>query len=971
LDGLVLAGLVLCLMTAERFSSAASELDGIRATGSVGLVHVTWPSWFWPGVLLPVGLVLAWLVRRRLIEEAEAAGAGDLAVLRYASVGSMLAWAAWQALGIVVFWGSDAFPGFSALLHLAAIALAIVALGGAGYAIGDVGAGWRQASSVRVLLLLFALLALGFFVVPITAAQVSDVFRAWGDPPLSRPATGVAGALLLGAVCRASAVRLLAPVPTSRWGLGIGWRAALAAAVVAVAALAVLQLWVPAGVVVVAVAVGFLTVPAEPRTPSGSTPLRLRRLGGTLGVLPLGLVFAALCGALADSLLLPSPLTDADAGLLVVTAAAGVVFAVLAAFAHPSGDRSRRGWPGDRDAVVFVAPIGIVSVGLAFAVGSGGTLGGLASLALLALAALLASWVLPERGAPQFAGAGGALVGAGAAVYLDPVEASRALGTIGVALVGVAGLLVLLHLATTAGERRASRLRRPWLPERVPVVLLLTAWAVIAFMVADERVHQARTIASPYPPEGIEDAVARWLDREAIGADEQVPMVLVAASGGGAKAAYWTDLVLDCVFGSGVPSPDSGECNPAQGPDRFGRVFLTSSVSGGSVGVHHLIRRRDADDLWVEAAAGSEVLSPVVAWGLLHDLPLFMLGAETDPRRCDEDASCRLHADRALVQEAAVAGLEDTIVPPEDEEGLIGSAGGRLPVTVFNGALDGADGRVLLSPLSLAPPRPRNPACPTPPTGEPGAGSVDGHDVLNLHKPGSTAYVPRPPYYDVPLVTAAVLSARFPVVAPAARLGDSQPPEGTRGCKPPPTLPPVQIRDGGYVENSGLLTITELLPAVADAVETWKSSRGREDQEVPLIVVSIDDDPAVVDGNPELGETPRDNLGISKRAGPGYLTRLARDRLESCQYPNVTYVRISPPPRIGAQAATGWELSETTRDEDLVAALRERAAGARVEALRDGLRRGFHMRCADAEGAAASRGRGAPHADGGRGVRTP
>jgi hypothetical protein len=199
-------------------------------------------------------------------------------------------------------------------------------------------------------------------------------------------------------------------------------------------------------------------------------------------------------------------------------------------------------------------------------------------------------------------------------------------------------------------------------------------------------------------------------------------------------------------------------------------------------------------------------------------------------------------------------------------------------------------------------------------------------------------------------VTAAVLSARFPVVAPAARLGDSEPPEGARGCKPPPTLPPVHVRDGGYVENSGLLTITELLPAVGDAVETWKSEKGREDLEVPLIVVSVDDDPAVVDGNPELGETPRDNLGISKRAGPGYLTRLARDRLESCQYPNVTYVRISPPPRIGAQAATGWELSETTRDEDLVAALRERGAGKRVEALRDGLRRGFEMRCAGAGG---------------------
>jgi hypothetical protein len=948
-DGLALAGLVLCIMAAERFSSAASTLDGMRVADSDVDVGVTWPEWFWPLVLLPAGLLLAWYVRHRLLQETETlrdevGGTHDLMVLRYASIGSILVWGLWQVGGMVVFWEWDALPGgLMAATHVLAIVLAFVALGGAGYAVGDVSGGWERASAVRVQLLLLAVVGAVFFVIPITAAQVSDVFRAWGDPPVSRAATGLAGALLLGSVCRTSAVRLLLPTPQDKWGLGIGWLAALVVAVVVMVVLGWYRLWLLCGVVALGILLGFATRSEQPIAPPASQETGLRRLGGTLGVIPLALVFAALCGALTDSLLLPSPLTDADAGLLAATMPAALGLAVLAAYAHPREDRDPPDWP--TSPAVFVAPIGVLCAALTFVAGAGGTAGDVASLALVVAAAVLASWILPEPGAPQFAGAGGAALGVVAAVFLEPVEAPRALGTIGVALLCLAGLVVLLHLAASAGARRAPKATWSWLPKRVPVVTLLAAWVLAAWLLTGKTVHQARTIDSDRKPGDIDTAVAGWLDREASGADEQVPMLLVAASGGGSKAAYWTDLVLDCVFGSGQPSADSGECEPPE-EDRFGRLFLTSSVSGGSVGIHHLIRSRHPHENWVDAAAGSEVLSPVVAWGLLHDLPLFMAGARTDPRRCDEDASCLLHADRALVQESAVAGFEDGIVPP-DGGGLIGATGDGLPVTVFNGALDGADGRVLLSPLSLAPPRPRNPACRTRSTGEPAAGSVDGHEVLNVHEVGKHSYVAAPPYQDVPLVTAAVLSARFPVVAPAARLGNTEPPEGSHGCDPPATLPSVHVRDGGYVENSGLLTITELLPAIAGAIEKWKSAAGRQDLDVPLVVVSIDDDPAVVDGNPELDATPRDNLGISKRAGPGYLTRLARDRLESCQYPNVHYERISPRPRIGARAATGWELSETARDEDLVAALGdpERGAGKVVARLRAALESGFGAGC--------------------------
>jgi hypothetical protein len=373
-------------------------------------------------------------------------------------------------------------------------------------------------------------------------------------------------------------------------------------------------------------------------------------------------------------------------------------------------------------------------------------------------------------------------------------------------------------------------------------------------------------------------------------------------------------------------------------------LFLTSSVSGGSVGVYHYTRHLadvEGGRAWIRDTAGVEVLSPIVAWGLFHDLPAFMAGADVDPSRCTDDKrACLRNADRALVQEAAVAGFEDDAVPGEGGSRVLDPREPRAPVTIFNAALDGAEGRVLISPVSLSPPR--ETGCPTPWTGDPAAGSMDGHDLLNRTRRAVPPTTPRTyttvePFSDLPLVTAALLSARFPVVAPAARLGVTEPPAGSRGCETLETLPPQMLRDGGYVENSGLLTVIELIPTIQRAIADWTPPGGGERPHVPIVVLSIDDDPTIANGDPDLSRGSRSSLGISKTSGPGYFTRLARDRLESCQYRGVHYARVSPEPHVGAQAATGWEISETARREDLVAALSDprRGAGRVLETVRD------------------------------------
>lgn len=153
------------------------------------------------------------------------------------------------------------------------------------------------------------------------------------------------------------------------------------------------------------------------------------------------------------------------------------------------------------------------------------------------------------------------------------------------------------------------------------------------------------------------------------------------------------------------------------------------------------------------------------------------------------------------------------------------------------------------------------------------------------------------------------------------------------------------MRDGGYVENSGLLTIDNLLPSIEAAIAQWHSNK-KNTMPVRVVVASVEDDSAVLRPHPKLTQqTSGANLNITARSGPDYLTRIARDELSGCLYPDVTYIRISPPPNVGAQAATGWQLSETARRRNLEAALTEYPGMQTLQHIRDLLDGAGRPRC--------------------------
>ena len=231
-------------------------------------------------------------------------------------------------------------------------------------------------------------------------------------------------------------------------------------------------------------------------------------------------------------------------------------------------------------------------------------------------------------------------------------------------------------------------------------------------------------------------------------------VIVVAASGGGIKAAAWTARVL-----TGLE-----ENNPRIFGDS---VRLISAVSGGSVGAMYFVSEYDANGAGLpsnpkdleEGVARAEASSlDDIAWGLVYPdfLRIFVPVFE--------------HLDRGRALEAAftreLPNRKHHLFSPLSDwrEGVLE---GWRPAVVFNATVVESGERFLLGTTDLSP--------------APGRSS--------LRDPQFPRFAGR----DISLVTAARLSATFPYVSPAAR----------------PDIAGTQIHavDGGYTDNYGMATL--------------------------------------------------------------------------------------------------------------------------------------------------------------------
>ncbi|HTP50556.1 MAG TPA: hypothetical protein VMK42_07660 [Anaeromyxobacteraceae bacterium] len=331
-------------------------------------------------------------------------------------------------------------------------------------------------------------------------------------------------------------------------------------------------------------------------------------------------------------------------------------------------------------------------------------------------------------------------------VGLRPFPATVWIGTLSIFVLALAAWMPLATGVAYLSHR-----------SHLPIATALLILAIIGSYWNDNHTVRSAGPLGTRPP--FSDYLASWKQP---GPDSEVagsPVILITAEGGGIRAAYWTAAVLG-RFQDEFPA--------------FSRhVLAISSVSGGSLGAAtfaSLVGRTSPGpgNAGVQASAGRvlgrDFLSPTVGMLLFPDLVQRFIPAPIPA--FDRARGMELAWERALQQQGGSTAFSEPATRLWSHGPL-----GQVPAVLLNATSVEEGRRFIVSPAFQ--------------TAHLFEDATDGLASLGA---------------DVPLSTAAHLSARFPYISPLGRV------EGFG-----------HVADGGYFENSGAATLLDLLNALSDA----------------------------------------------------------------------------------------------------------------------------------------------------------
>ena len=319
---------------------------------------------------------------------------------------------------------------------------------------------------------------------------------------------------------------------------------------------------------------------------------------------------------------------------------------------------------------------------------------------------------------------------------------------------------------------------------RLPSLVLVTIVLTGLFSAWNDN-HELRrskngTVSSrPTPQQHFENW---WAQRPGSGPHR---VIVIAADGGGIRAAYWTASVLARLE----------EEQPGLGC----RVFAISSISGSSLGATvYAGLLGDLDDPCgtqprsllprMRRFLGRDFLAPALAGLFFPDLLQRFLPFAVLPDRAS-------YLEEAWETPWLETGLEwaGNFEKLWDNDREL-----KVPSLFLNGTWVNDGGRTAVSNLQLSK----------------HDESLTGLDDLLNFAPGG-----------IPASTAAHTSARFPYMSPAGTL---------------PSEPPMYVVDGGYYENSGALTATQLLDLIQ---RTCRRLDSCDPGNMELVALVISNDP--------------------------------------------------------------------------------------------------------------------------------
>jgi hypothetical protein len=525
---------------------------------------------------------------------------------------------------------------------------------------------------------------------------------------------------------------------------------------------------------------------------------------------------------------------------------------------------------------------------------------------------------------------------------VQPMRVGGALGTTAILLLLLVIVLLIftgLHLGGDAWAPRGAvamlRLRR------MPLIALAIVWFIVTTVIDRGFHYHDVRLGAELPKDSaitVHEAFEVWLAKqqggEVVNGKQRVPMLFIATAGGGIRSAYWTGLVLDCLFAA---EPVQKEC-VGQHIDKS-TVFAASGISGGSLGLAVDRALEDTGGKFTDVL-GRDYLSPDMAALAFRDFPNYLLRLEPSG------------ADRAAVMEEAW----ESAFPAENNPmrqgffaGSRDSAGKpRFPLLLLNSATVDDGCRLNGSTLDASP---QVTTGPVPPIGtegcltltpfEPGRGEADNlrqaealagskdlfQYVCRPEDPPQDPAAPdarQPIKHDIPLSTAAHLSARFPYISPTGAL---------TSCSWPQRR--TYALDGGLLEASAVSPLTEIWSRLAGRIHEINNDPARKQCVEPRLLM-IDNGYAAAASTSDSGRpaeliapaTGVTRFGSSWGARAEQAAALAFDHAfgavacrgqgDSTVNPQLVKSRVAhivPIARPGPRAPLGWSLSQFARND--------------------------------------------------------
>jgi predicted acylesterase/phospholipase RssA len=441
----------------------------------------------------------------------------------------------------------------------------------------------------------------------------------------------------------------------------------------------------------------------------------------------------------------------------------------------------------------------------------------------------------------------------------------------------------------------------------VPVISLLLIWTAVCSIHNDNHVprmsataksHGSLARATMAPPHDlktssplklmtVDNYFKDWFEelaRDEPPGSEPIPVFVVAAEGGGLRAAYWTAAVLADL-----------EDRTSTSPIPFSRhLFAISGVSGGSVGAA-LFDAAVAERVSAKAPRTDTRLNEMDLM-LREDFLSDTLGAGLFPDLLQRFIPVPMLNDRATALDRAFDRAWSSVHPNDPDRfrdpfhNLWLTNSHHVPLLFFNSTVVETGQRAINYPLAT-----------TTPTVD-----LTFADALPVGRLIGT---------ELPLSTAALLSARFTYVSPAALI-DAHRPDAPAW---------IRLVDGGYFDNSGAVTAQEIVRTIIGAHKPKAKTNPDEGEAPPLrpmrvIVLHLPNQPEIPSTSVRNDRQASGREFLSEALAPILTllqTRGARGT-QAVDYlrhePDVELLSISPC-TVNVAAPLGWVLSEQVRGE--------------------------------------------------------